>query len=111
MSSRRDSPSHLCTVIGASKAALVGLTVSLAAELKPKIRVNCIAPSLSTSNIAAPLLSSAAAKEAIEKAHPLRRIGVGEDHAEMAAFLLSDRASWITGQVISIDGGRGVIAG
>lgn len=97
-------------VIGSSKAALEGLTVSLAAEMKPKVRVNCIAPSLSNSGIAAPLLSSDAAKEAIAKAHPLRRLGEGEDHAAMAAFLLShEQSGWITGQVFAVDGGRSTV--
>jgi len=59
------------SVIGSSKAALEGLTVSLAAELKPRIRVNCIAPSLSVSGIAAPLLSSDAAKEVLGSGHML----------------------------------------
>ena len=97
-------------IIGSSKAALEGLTVSLAAEMKPKVRVNCIAPSLSESGIAEPLLANEAAKQAIAKAHPMRRLGRGEDHAAMAKFLLTDEQSgWVTGQIFAVDGGRSTI--
>ena len=94
------------TVISSSKGAIEGLTVSLAAELAPEIRVNCIAPSLTKSKIAEPMLKNKLIAEGIAKAHPMKRIGEGKDAAAMAKFLLTDESSWITGQIIGVDGGR-----
>jgi len=91
--------------VGASKGAIEGLTRSLAAEFAPAIRVNAIAPSLTDTPLAAKLLSSDDKKEANAQRHPLKKIGSANDIAEMASFLLSDKAGWITGQIISIDGG------
>ncbi len=93
------------SLVGASKGAVEGLTRSLAAELAPAIRVNCIAPSLTDTPLAEALLNSDAKREANAKRHPLQRVGKAEDIAEMAAFLMSDQSSWITGQVIHVDGG------
>ena len=93
------------TQVAASKGALEGLTKSLAAEYAPKIRVNCIAPSLTDTPLAASLLNSEQKKEANALRHPLKRIGTTEDIANMAAFLLSQKASWITGQILHVDGG------
>ena len=87
-----------------------GLTVALAAEFAPNIRVNCIAPSLSESKIAAPMLKNEKMAESIAKMHPLKRIGEGSDSASVAKFLLSDESSWITGQILGIDGGRSSVA-
>jgi len=95
--------------ISAAKAAVEGLTKSLAAEWAPKIRVNCIAPSLVETPLAGRLLSSEDKKEASNKRHPLQRFGQPEDIAEMAAFLLSPKSSWITGQIIGIDGGMSTL--
>lgn len=98
------------TSVAASKGALEGFARSLAAEFAAyKIRVNVIAPSLSDTNLAAQLLSTDEKREASAKRHPLQRIGSAEDSAQVAAFLVSEQSSWITGQVIGVDGGLGNI--
>jgi len=94
------------TIIASTKAAIEGLTVTLAAELAPNIRVNCIAPSLTKSKIAQPMLKNQAIAEGIAKAHPLKRLGEGKDSASLAKFLITEASSWITGQIIAVDGGR-----
>ena len=94
------------TIIASAKAAVEGLTVTLAAEFAPNIRVNCIAPSLSKSKIAEPMLKNPAIAAGIAKAHPLKRLGEGKDSAALAKFLITEESSWITGQVIAVDGGR-----
>lgn len=91
--------------ISSAKGAIEGLTRSLAAELSPKIRVNCIAPSLLETPLAKPILDRAGQKELSDKRHPLHRIGQATDVAAMAEFLLLDQSSWITGQVLHVDGG------
>ena len=91
--------------VAASKGAIEGLTRSLAAEYAPKIRFNCIAPSLTDTPLAARILSNEDKRLAADKRHPLRRIGQPEDIAQMAAFLLSKESSWVTGQIIGVDGG------
>ncbi len=93
-------------IIASAKAAIEGLTVSLAAEFAPNIRVNCIAPSLTNSKIAEPMLKNKALAEGIAKAHPLKRLGEGKDSASLAKFLMTNESSWITGQIIAVDGGR-----
>ncbi len=94
--------------VAASKAAVEGLAKSLAAELaSAKIRVNVIAPSLTDTPLAANLLNSEEKKEAAGKRHPLQRVGTAEEMAQLVSFLLSDNSSWITGQVIGVDGGMG----
>ena len=93
-------------IIASTKAAVEGLTVSLAAEFAPNIRVNCIAPSLTKSKIAEPMLKNTAIAEGIAKAHPLKRLGEGKDSASLAKFLLTEESSWVTGQIIAVDGGR-----
>lgn len=95
--------------ISMAKGAVEGLTRSLAAELAPGIRVNAVAPSLTDTPLAARLLSSDDRREASAQRHPLKRVGTPEDMAAMAAFLLSEQASWITGQIIAVDGGMGSI--
>ena len=97
-------PNH--SIISPVKASLEGLAVSLAAELAPNVRVNCIAPSLSKSKMAGKILSNPKIAEGIAKQHPLKRVGEGNDSAALAKFLLSDESSWITGQIIGVDGGR-----
>ncbi|MDC1132497.1 SDR family oxidoreductase [Candidatus Pelagibacter sp.] len=94
------------TIIASAKAAVEGLTVTLAAEFAPNIRVNCVAPSLTKSKIAEPMLKNPAIAEGIAKAHPLKRLGEGKDSAALAKFLITEDSSWVTGQVIAVDGGR-----
>ena len=101
---RQGFPNH--SIISPVKASLEGLTVSLAAELAPNVRINCIAPSLSNSKMAAKILGNSKIAEGIAKAHPLKRLGEGNDSASLAKFLLSNESSWITGQIIGVDGGR-----
>lgn len=91
--------------VAASKGAIEGLAKALAAEYAPKIRVNCIAPSLTDTPLAASLVNSEQKREANAQRHPLKRIGKAADLANMAAFLLSDKASWISGQILHVDGG------
>jgi len=91
--------------VAASKGAIEGLTRSLAAELAPKIRVNAIAPSLTNTPLAGKLLSSDDKKKASDERHPLKRTGEADDIAQMATFLLSEQASWVTGQIFHVDGG------
>jgi len=91
--------------VASAKGAVEGLTRSLAAEFAPKIRVNCIAPSLTNTPLAARLLSSDEKKKASDERHPLKRTGEAEDIAQLASFLLSPQSSWITGQIIHADGG------
>ncbi|ULQ50956.1 SDR family NAD(P)-dependent oxidoreductase [Flavihumibacter fluvii] len=93
------------TQVSASKGAIEGLTKALAAEYAPKVRVNCIAPSLTNTPLAASLLNTEQKLEANAVRHPMKRIGTPEDIANMAAFLLSEKASWITGQIMHVDGG------
>lgn len=91
--------------IAAAKGAVEGLTRSLAAEWAPAIRVNCIAPSLTDTPLAARLLSSEEKKEAAGARHPLKRVGTASEIAAFAHFLLSENSGWMTGQVIGLDGG------
>ena len=91
--------------IAAAKAAVEGLTISLAAELAPRIRVNCIAPSITDTPLAGTLLNTEEKKEANAQRHPLKKVGKPEDLANLAEFLLSGKSSWITGQVLHADGG------
>lgn len=91
--------------IAAAKGAVEGLTRSLAAELAPGIRVNCIAPSLTDTPLATRLLNSDEKREAAANRHPLKKVGTASEIAALAKFLLSPDAAWITGQVIHADGG------
>lgn len=91
--------------VAMSKGAIEGLVTSLAAEWAPHTRVNAIAPSITNTPLAAAFLNSDAKITANEERHPLKSIGQAQDIASMATFLLSDKAKWITGQSITIDGG------
>lgn len=96
--------------IAMAKGAVEALTRSLAAELAPRIRVNCIAPSLTRTALTAGLIATEQSQQAMARAHPLQRIGEADDIAATSAFLLSPEASWITGQVFAVDGGRSTLA-
>lgn len=91
--------------VAASKGALEGMTRSLAAELAPHVRVNCIAPSVTDTPLASRLLATDEKKEASGKRHALNRVGTAEEIAKLANFLLSDDSAWMTGQILGIDGG------
>jgi NAD(P)-dependent dehydrogenase (short-subunit alcohol dehydrogenase family) len=91
--------------ISAAKAAVEGLTLSLAAEFSPKIRVNAIAPSLTDTPLAGNLLGNDAKREAAAKRHPLQKVGVPEDVAALVAFLLAPESQFFTGQILRPDGG------
>ncbi len=95
--------------VSSSKGAIEGLTKALAAEYAPKIRVNCIAPSLTDTPLAASLLNSEQKRQANAQRHPLKRIGTTDDIVNMVEFLLSTKASWITGQIMHVDGGISTI--
>ena len=98
------------SIISSAKSGVEGLTVALAAEFAPNIRVNCIAPSLMKSKMARNVIKNFKVEESIAKLHPLKRVGEGVDAANLAYFLLSKNSSWITGQIIGVDGGRASIA-
>jgi NAD(P)-dependent dehydrogenase (short-subunit alcohol dehydrogenase family) len=91
--------------IAAAKGAVEGLTRSLAAEFAPKIRVNTIAPSLTDTPLAGPLLNSDVKREASAKRHPLQQVGEPEDIARLVDFLLSPASAFMTGQILRPDGG------
>ena len=97
------------TVISTAKGAIEGLTKALAAEWAGQVRVNCIAPSLTDTAIAKPLTSSPQIREAIEKMHPISRLGAPDDVASLAEFLLGPQSGWITGQIMHVDGGRSTL--
>jgi NAD(P)-dependent dehydrogenase (short-subunit alcohol dehydrogenase family) len=103
------APSPFIGAYGVSKAALVNLTVQLAAEFAPGVRVNAIAPAVVKTKFAAALYEGREAEAAA--GYPLQRLGVPEDISGAAAFLLSDQAGWITGQTLVIDGGIFLRAG
>jgi NAD(P)-dependent dehydrogenase (short-subunit alcohol dehydrogenase family) len=97
------------TQVAASKGAIEGLVRSLAAELAPQVRVNGIAPSITDTPLAARLLNSDEKKRLNAERHPLKKIGTPADIAASAEFLLSDKSSWVTGQIMHVDGGMSAI--
>ena len=105
---RQGFPNH--AIVSSAKGAIEGLTLALAAEFAPNVRVNCIAPSLTNSKMSNFLLKNEKVAEGIAKMHPLKRIGEGSDTASVARFLLTKESSWITGQIVGVDGGRSSVA-
>jgi NAD(P)-dependent dehydrogenase (short-subunit alcohol dehydrogenase family) len=95
--------------VAAAKAAVEGLTRSLAAEFAPRIRVNAIAPSLTDTPLAQGLLSSEEKRKASAERHPAKRIGTPQEIAQLAVHLLSEASSWMTGQIIHVDGGMSAL--
>ena len=104
---QRGMPFHAS--VSASKGAIEGLTRAIASEWAPKARINCIAPSLTDTPLAGKLLNTPEKKAALGENNPMKRVGEAADIAEMTAFLLSDKASWMTGQIVHIDGGQSVL--
>jgi NAD(P)-dependent dehydrogenase (short-subunit alcohol dehydrogenase family) len=96
-------PAHGLGAYGSSKAALMHLTQQLAAELAPGVRVNAVAPAVVRTRFAGPLFEGR--EEAVVASYPLQRLGEPKDVAAAVAFLASDDAAWITGQVLVLDGG------
>jgi len=97
--------------MGMAKGAVSGLTLSLAAELAPHVRVNAIAPSLTRTPLAEGIVANDRIAEAIAKLHALGRLGTPDDVAALAAFLISADAGWMTGQILGVDGGRSTVRG
>ena len=101
---QRGFPFH--SIIGVSKGAIEGLIKNLAAELAPQIRVNGVAPSIVDSRMSSRLLNSDEKRAMLASNHPLKRIGKPQDICKIVTFLLSEDSSWITGQVVRVDGGK-----
>lgn len=97
------------SIVSSSKGAIEGLTRALSAELAPTIRVNCIAPSITDTPLAGTILNTPEKKEANAARHPLKRVGTPEDIASAASYLLGKESSWMTGQILHVDGGMSVI--
>lgn len=97
------------TSVAAAKGAIEGFSKSMAAEYAPKIRVNTIAPSLVNTQLAKRLLNNDKKKELMSEKHPLKRFGETADIANLAVFLLSEKSTWITGQVLGVDGGMSTL--
>jgi NAD(P)-dependent dehydrogenase (short-subunit alcohol dehydrogenase family) len=97
------------TSVAAAKGAIEGFAKAFAAEYAPKIRVNVIAPSLTDTPLAEKFLSNDDKKEKSAQRHPLKRVGTSEDMAQMASFLLSEKSSWISGQILHVDGGMSTL--
>lgn len=106
---RTGMPMHASVAI--AKGAIEGLTLSLAAELAPKTRVNCLAPALTDTPLAANLLNTSEKRAAMDAKYPLGRTGTATDLANMAKLLLSPESGWVTGQIIGVDGGMSAIRG
>ncbi|MAW93693.1 MULTISPECIES: SDR family NAD(P)-dependent oxidoreductase [unclassified Leeuwenhoekiella] len=97
------------TSVAASKGAIEGFAKALAAEYAPNFRVNVIAPSLTDTPLAEKLLGNDKKREKMDERHPLKRVGTPQDIAKIASFLLSDDSSWVTGQILGVDGGMSTL--
>ncbi|PXA82274.1 3-oxoacyl-ACP reductase [Auritidibacter sp. NML120779] len=102
-------PSAGIGLYGVSKSAVSHLTRTLAVELGPKVRVNAVAPAVVKTNFAKALYEGR--EETVAAEYPLKRLGTPEDISAAVAFLASDAASWITGEVMIVDGGITVAGG
>lgn len=107
VAARHGFPAHAS--IAMAKGAVEGLTLSLAAELAPQVRVNAIAPSLTRTKLATSLTGNERLASGIAALHPIARLGEPADMANVAAFLISSEAGWITGQIVGVDGGRSTL--
>lgn len=107
VASKLGMPFHASVAV--AKSGIEGLAKTIAAEYAPKIRANVIAPSLTDTPMAEKLLNNDKKRESSSERHPLKRVGTPDELADMAVFLLSDKSSWITGQVIGVDGGMGSV--
>ena len=105
---KRGMPFH--SSVSASKGAIEGLTKSLAAEYAPKIRVNAVAPSIVDTPLANRFLNNDLKIEKSAQKHPMKRVGNSADIAETINFLLSEKSSWMTGQIIGVDGGTSTLS-
>ncbi|AGP60270.1 SDR family oxidoreductase [Streptomyces rapamycinicus] len=97
------SSSPFIAAYGVSKAAMINLTVQLAQEFAPRVRVNAISPAVVKTKFATALYEGR--EDEAAAAYPLKRLGVPEDIGGAAAFLTSDQSAWITGQTLVVDGG------
>lgn len=97
------------TSVSASKGAIEGFAKALAAEYAPKVRVNVIAPSLTDTPLANKFLNSEEKKEKSAARNPMKKVGTSQDIAQMASFLLSEKSSWISGQIFHVDGGMSTL--
>ncbi|MBU3681740.1 MAG: SDR family oxidoreductase [Flavobacterium sp.] len=95
--------------IAAAKGAVEGFAKAIAAEYAPQLRVNVIAPSLTHTPLADKFLNSELKQEKANERHPLKRYGQADDMAQMAVFLLSEKSSWMSGQVMHLDGGMSTL--
>ena len=105
---QRGMPFH--SSVSVSKGAVEGLTKSLAAEYAPKIRVNAVAPSIVDTPLANRFLNNDLKIEKSAQKHPMKRVGNSTDIAETINFLLSEKSSWMTGQIIGVDGGTSTLS-
>ena len=91
--------------ISMCKSSLEALARSLAAEWAPKVRVNCVAPSLVNTKLSERFFRNEKQQEQMNSRHPLNKTGNPEDISNAIEFLLSKKSSWVTGQILNIDGG------
>ncbi len=97
------------TSVAAAKGAIEGFAKSLAAEYAPKLRVNVVAPSLVDTPLAKRLLNNDRKREMMAARHPLKRVGEASDIANIAVFLLSENSTWMSGQIVGVDGGMSTL--